>query len=187
MGYPALNGKLNVDTILTKSVGELHRQFMLTSWFFWLLQIPFMLLGPVWPSVASKLGSHGCHCFGMSWAIFMLDRKTYDRKSQPLCRFHASALCEYYRLPSYSKHYFSGQCLPKTTFLVLLGWKYSHAFIQSHVADKTSPYCMLFSLLSPCLFFSSRNFCLLPSLVSPLPRRTRLFDGSSLSCSHLKN
>lgn len=31
MGYPALHEKLNVDAILTKSVGELHWQFMLTS------------------------------------------------------------------------------------------------------------------------------------------------------------
>lgn len=107
-----------------------------------------MLLDPVWRSVASKLGSHSCHCFGMSWAIFMLDRKTYDGKSQLLYRFRASALCEYYRLPSYSKHYLSGQFLHKTTFLMLLGWKYSHAFIQSHVADKTSPYWRLLSLLA---------------------------------------
>lgn len=110
-----------------------------------------MLLDPVWRSVASKLGSHSCHCFGMSWAIFMLDRKTYDGKSQLLYRFRASALCEYYRLPSYSKHYLSGQFLHKTTFLMLLGWKYSHAFIQSHVADKTSPYWRLLSLRAPSL------------------------------------
>lgn len=115
----------------------------------------------------------------------MLDRKTHDRKSQLPYRFHASAKCEYHRLPSYFKHYFIGQFLHKMTFLMLLGWKYPHAFIQSHVADKTSPYWILLCLLTLSLpSSSSRDFRLLPSLVSPLPQQTCLFDGSSLSCSH---
>lgn len=65
----------------------------------------------------------------------------------------------------------------KMPFLMFLGWKYSYAFIPSHVADKNLRMLLNLLALSPSIP-SSWGFRLLPRLFSP-PSWTHIFAGSS--------